>query len=395
MIRYFDKFGDELNYTDFIELQWNRKLYEAGSFVLYMAAEHYNPRIKYIQNEDRPETGIVQKVEFEETSRGKFITLSGFFIEKLLDMGAFTTTQIMDATGAKSSAAVEEGIRILLYNCFKQETSNLKNSINPASWGVLALDQFAQPCLYETILRTGSHYPTDCTITFEAGEPFGATLYEFCKNNNNGYTATPRFNPSADETKPLIGIEIEMLNGRDLTKDVYFGPQFGDVSNIETVFDDSGVKTFYVAMQVLPEDIKYSDMKSVCIDGKWQNVIYETFTEPKNSPSDLGECKPVRCIKTNVSDITASNEQTVRSQMREQLKLDMLNYYKVETVAVDVIQNRFYYLRDYDLGDNCSVVLETGGLYSAQIIEINEVHRNNKVEVQIVLGTARKRKVVK
>ncbi len=395
MIRYFDKFGDELNYTDFIELQWNRKLYEAGSFVLYMAAEHYNPRIKYIQNEDRPETGIVQKVEFEETSRGKFITLSGFFIEKLLDMGAFTTTQIMDATGAKSSAAAEEGIKILLYNCFKQATENLKNSIDKLSWGVLAPDQFAQTCFYETTLKAGAKYPADCIITFEPGEPFGATLYDFYKSNNIGYTAKPKFNPSKKDTEPLLGIEIETINGRNLTKDIFFGSEYDNVSNVQTAFDDSGVKSFFVAMQIVPEGIKYSNMKPVYIDGKWQNVIYETFNEPKNRPTDLGECSALRCISTSVSEVNEDNEQTVRSQMIEQLRLDMLNHYRVETVAVDVIQNRFYYLRDYDLGDNCSVVLETGELYSAQIIEINEVHRSNKVEVQIVLGTARKRKVVK
>ena len=88
MVLGFDKYGNALGVIDFIELQWNRKYLECGSFVIYLAASDYDTDIKYVQYSDRPETGIVQKIEYEEKVGGRFVTLSGFFINKVLDGGA-------------------------------------------------------------------------------------------------------------------------------------------------------------------------------------------------------------------------------------------------------------------------------------------------------------------
>ena len=79
MILGFDKYGTALGTIDFIELQWNRKYQECGSFVLYIAVDDYNAEVKYVQYSDRPETGMIQKIEYEEKVGGRFVTLSGFF----------------------------------------------------------------------------------------------------------------------------------------------------------------------------------------------------------------------------------------------------------------------------------------------------------------------------
>lgn len=69
----------------------------------------------------------------------------------------------------------------------------------------------------------------------------------------------------------------------------------------------------------------------------------------------------------------------------------MLNNYKIETISVDVIQNRFYYGQDYDLGDICTVdIAELNQSWSARITEIHEVYRKNNMEVQLVMGTPQK-----
>ena len=71
--------------------------------------------------------------------------------------------------------------------------------------------------------------------------------------------------------------------------------------------------------------------------------------------------------------------------------MDMLDNYRLETISVDVIQNNFKYLEDYDLGDTCSILIsELEAVFSAQIVEVHEVQSANKLDVQIVLGTPKR-----
>lgn len=68
-----------------INVQWNRKYYECGDFSIQISSRDYLNDMTYIYFDDRPETGIIQKVEYSETVNGRFIQLSGFFLEKELD----------------------------------------------------------------------------------------------------------------------------------------------------------------------------------------------------------------------------------------------------------------------------------------------------------------------
>ena len=81
--------------------------------------------------------------------------------------------------------------------------------------------------------------------------------------------------------------------------------------------------------------------------------------------------------------------------MRNQGKLEMLNHWRQETINVDVLQNTFYYLENYNLGDICTIVLDDiEQMFVARIVEVKEVHRKNAVEVQLVMGTPYKQKYV-
>ena len=71
----------------------------------------------------------------------------------------------------------------------------------------------------------------------------------------------------------------------------------------------------------------------------------------------------------------------------------MLNNYKVESIEVDVLQHRFIYSQDYDLGDICTVSIDDiRQMYTARIIEINEVYASNKLDVTVIMGTPQKQK---
>lgn len=72
-------------YLPYFNLQWTREYYKIGQFSVQVAAASYDPAMAYLYNADRPETGIIQKVELTETVKGRFVQLSGYFLEAILN----------------------------------------------------------------------------------------------------------------------------------------------------------------------------------------------------------------------------------------------------------------------------------------------------------------------
>ena len=72
-------------YLPFFNLQWTREYYQIGNFSVQIAAADYQPTMAYLYTPDRPETGIIQKVELTETVKGRFVQLSGYFLEAILN----------------------------------------------------------------------------------------------------------------------------------------------------------------------------------------------------------------------------------------------------------------------------------------------------------------------
>lgn len=392
MITCLNKFGYEIMPTDFIELQWNRKYHEAGNFVLYIAAKDYNPDIKYIQVKDRPETGIVQKIMYEEKTNGDFVTLSGFFIEKLLDCTAPTQGRTSNQAEYPDPVpdAINESLRWFFYSFFIQQTDNLKNSMDPDGLGISYIDNNPVVFFYETLVKDGVGIPRS-VISFDVGEPFGESLYKNLEKYNCSYRVKPLFK-NRDESKPILGIETQIWKGRDLRNSIYFGDSIDNVKKIEFMVDESGAKECVVGLQEIPDEItNYSNVFYTYEDGKHKKYISEAYHYQNNMPNNLGKVFPQKVIKTNCSAISASDEKTVRETMQHQAKLELINNYIDEKISIDVIQNKFYYLKDYDLGDVCTIVIDKiKKMYTARIVEINEVFSQNKNEVELILGTPTK-----
>lgn len=77
----------------YTSLMWDRKYYECGSFLMEVPANVYDPSWAYIYTDERPETGIIQKVEYSDTSTVAggvdTVILSGFFMEAELNRYTF------------------------------------------------------------------------------------------------------------------------------------------------------------------------------------------------------------------------------------------------------------------------------------------------------------------
>lgn len=90
----FDRLTGSVPYTS---LSWTRRFRECGEFSMTVPADLYSPEWAYVYTDERPETGIVQKVEYQDSSQVAdgidTVTVSGFFLESLLNRITFLVEQ--------------------------------------------------------------------------------------------------------------------------------------------------------------------------------------------------------------------------------------------------------------------------------------------------------------
>lgn len=382
MIIALDKEGNLLGYPNFIELQWNRRFNGFGDFSLYMPISEYDSSIKYIQNIDRPETGIVQKIVYEQKPEGDFITLSGYFIEALLNWGALWKDKNYTATTA---AGVRTHIRRIVRDGMTLTV--------PPTIGTYTDPEVkpTNPQLYTFSLDAAMPTPSTMNLAYVKGTPCGDTILSWLNANDYSMTANPVFNTSG--TGPYLGIDLVTYTGTDRTSSVFFGKPYANVASVEYVLDESAERAEYLLVQEVSSSQAsgYSNITVLTTsEGTKRYTFAHTYTSA-NTPADMGGSYPAKVLYTSVGSDTTISQADLFTQMRQEGRMDMLDNYKLETVSVDVLQNGFYYLTDYDLGDTVSIVIPELNLsFTAQIMEVYEVQSGNQLQVQIVLGTPRR-----
>lgn len=94
-----ERLTGSIPYTSLI---WHRRYNKPGEFSMQVLSDVYDPKWAFIVCSDRPETGIVQKVEYSDTALtpdGRdTITVSGFFLETLL----YDVTFLVEETGEET-----------------------------------------------------------------------------------------------------------------------------------------------------------------------------------------------------------------------------------------------------------------------------------------------------
>lgn len=391
MIQFFDKFMNRLEDLDFIEVSWNRKWTEPGDFSIHLAAKDWNKHAKFVRNTGRPETGIIQKTVYEVTAQGAMVTISGFFAEKVLDGVALYSDESVN----EKNGTVIFGLFANINSSALGQYSKLggQHEIPPSIVGQVWGD-------YEAA------WMPELVYSFKAGTGAATTLYDACALYGMSYNVelAPPYKDNVDWIaawmrkieEPHFLYKVHPTNGRDFRKKVFFGTGWGNVSKIEYIYDDSGVVSIVEAKQTMDE-VGFSKEEIITDEqGNRKGMIHEFYIDETNRPRDL-DLYPKKVIQGNVTgiELKPGNESIIREQLRNQCKLEMLNNWKQETINVDVLQNTFYYLKDYNLGDICTIVLDDiEQMFTARIMEVKEVHRKNSVEVQLVMGTPRKQNYV-
>lgn len=318
-------------YLQYINLQWNREYYQSGSFSVQIPADQYQSDMHYLYTPERPETGILQKVELTESVKGRFIQLSGFFLEAVLN----------------------------------------DKIVYPTYYGKGPLDTAVATMISKykadiPLLQVVSPPGTAASVVWqETGGQLGSVAYTQLQTQQMSLRCQYDYQGNA--------IRCSVWKGLDRTQDqtvnnfVTFSNGFKNLSNIRANFDDSNYKNYAVVAGIgegPARKIAYADNSG----GGYRKIL---FVDAKNETWNEEE----------------QTEQEYLQGLQQKGFEKLLDYQNEKNIEVDVTNETFLYLTDFDLGDLVDVILEELNVQmQARIVSIKEVFKQNQHTVAIELG---------
>lgn len=332
-----DKDFNIVKYISFINLQWIRRYYEPGEFNVQLPASEYDSSAVYLFTKDRPEVGLIQKRQYADGYDGKVMQLSGYFYEyKLNDKityPRFNASGNIEAVARTIISTYKEDIPILQFG--KANDPLLGSSITKESTG----DGLAT-VIYE-LLQT-QELSIRC-------------LYDYVNNSMSA----------------VVWQGKDRTQDQDVNSFVVFSEGFRNMQNEEIIIDNSNFKNYAVVIG----NGRYEE-------GNQIEVIV-----------DLRSNKNVYAQKLYVDQTGQTYDETKQTldEFKEQLRQagieELAKYTDITSVSFDTIDRGLTYMKDYDLGDKCDVVLDSiGESYTVRIIEVTEVFKENKHTISLQFG---------
>lgn len=316
-------------------LQWNRRYYDFGNFEMQLPLENFDPKWAYIGTPDRPELGMVQKIR-ESGDNNVTVTISGFFIEKMLDDKTCYPRYIGDA------AKTETAVRAI----FEKYKDDLSISLMPAN----------NPLLGD---RTQSNFSDD---------QLGTKLYSILEPRELSYRVIYDY----VENKLSMGVWSGVDRTQTQTENSYqtFSLEFGTIDSRDVNLDDSDYKN-YAIVPCNGDD-----------DNVEQNVYYVDHSDGKYK----------REVVINMRGEKPDEDESMKdyeARIVEAATTKLLGYQPVEEIEVTPVSDDGYMV-DYDLGDKCDVILSDIGIeMETRIVEVLEVFKPTGHTITVGLGNKR------
>ncbi len=319
-------------YLRYFNLQWTRRYYECGEFSVQLRAADYRPEMAYIYARARPETGIVQKVEYTSGLKGEFVQLSGFFLESMLNDKIVYPT--FYGRGNLELATRE------LVETYKEDLP---------------------------LMRLGPVSGAGSSATWqETGGQLADVLYETLQTQELSFRCRYSLEDNA--------VYFEVWQGLDRTQSqtvnnfVTFSQTFRNLSGANITTDSSNAKNF----AIVAGGGEGADRVVAEVDLSEGGYRRKLFVDQRNLSYD-------------------PDKQTLeeyKEELRQKGREKLLKYVSSFNADADVADGAgFAYLRDYDLGDKCDVVVDSVRLsLEARIIAVYEVVKQGRHTVELELG---------
>lgn len=345
-----------LEYTN---LQWQRKYYPCGTFIITIPAAAYSPDIEYIDNKSRPEVGMVQKLIYKYDRTGPQVELSGFFLEKLIGdkvvnphPSATPDAYVKSYVPFKADGNMETEIRRMI-DTYKGDIPRLK--LGP-------------------VAGLGSD------ATWQEDE--GRELDMICTERLQSQQLSYRCLPGEDGD-----IYFDVWQGLDRTQDqtknspALFSDRLGNINTAEITIDRSNHKNYAIlagALEGINRKVKIVDNS----DGGYQKQIFISSSESYDQDA-MAERTYLAILGQEGTEQLATNYCVIENA---NITLTGLPVGRGKSRRVGEPAG-IIYRQDFDLGDLCNVVISKLGVeMSARIIAANEVVKNNTHTVDLELG---------
>ncbi len=308
-----------------LNVQWNRRYYEAGDYMLQMRAADFDASVRYVYAAGRPETGMVEKVEIEHNLKGDFVLVSGYFLEGMLNWKAVYPRFTADGN-------VAEACRQLM-------------ALHLADTGVAVPDA----------------PPLGDSAAFDAlGVPLGDATFAALRTQELGQRIRLNYVEG--------GLAYEVWQGLDRTQSqtenayAVFSQGFGTVDALTLTRDTSGLRNYAIA-------------------------LYEGGVLEVDARASTAEPKRVMYLDTGMGSAQWGTGPALTAAVQNAAQAALLAHAGILNIDVTALQSNARYLADYDLGDRCDVRDDRLRMaFEARIIEVNEVWKDGAHSVSLQFG---------
>ena len=351
-----------------INIQWDQKWYSCGQFSIQLPASvNATDDWHYVFCDERQNVGIIQQKIYSQNIKGKFLQISGFFMEHELSNVVIEHYQLERRTQldyASDSLYRRIGFMIQKFisekdSCFYYEDINITNAFGK--------------------------YTNSASQSFDFeinNQDVMSAAFELSKTNETSFIYTAK--PEENSFKTL-----KMLPSVKNTKVVFTENQ---LENFTVTYDESNYKN---CVKVLGPTF---NGEQINLDYKSERVTEYGETERWILLDNTGML-PVKTV--NNGNLTYEENITDKSEILDMLesnaRAELEKYENVVNLDVKIANTgKYVYTKNFNLGDIITVRIESLGIEETrQIIEVSEVWKANKHEIHIELGESRQSNIDK
>lgn len=308
-----------------LNVQWNRRYYEAGDFMVQLRAADFDAGVRYVYAPQRPETGMVEKVETERSIKGDFVLLSGFFLEGMLSWKAVYP-------GVTATGNVAEACRGLV-------------AAHMADTGVAV---------------AAGPVPAGDGFVSANGEPLSEVTYGALAQLEMGQRV--RLDYAGESLHYEVWQGLDRTQSQTANPYAVFSQQFGTVDALLMTRDTSGVRNYAIA-------------------------LYENGVVGVDVRASAQVPARVLVLDTGLTLSQWQSPIALRQAAQAAARAELARRAEVLNIDATVLQTHLAYLRDYDLGDRCDVRDDRLRMaFEARITEVNEVWKDGAHAVTLQFG---------
>ena len=338
-----------------INVQWNRKYHEPGSFSIQLPLNQYSESIKYIYTKDRPEMGKISQKNYAEENGCAFMQLSGYFFENELNRHVAYPAGIMNIKNSpswiKQNRAAED-VAYAFFNGFKRITTDTFTSLL-------------------NISASESSGRGNKAVHTRNGEYLGVKVYDILKPSGLSYRVTYDLLENSSMFSVWGGKDLTQENA-DGNNPVIFSTKYGNLKDPNILIDETSYKN--VCINAHEEDEKYlvRALNNAADDDAEYAFVYNESRERK---SDY----------TNEEGVF--QEAAFLEALDDESKNKLSSCEKTFNLEFNAESGSYVYMQDFDLGDKCDIEVSGVVQMEARLIACYEVIKAGEWSMSLEFGT--------